>query len=55
MKVQQLIDFLKKCNPEVEIKFQFVDEYDEYTDFYITEVHKLGLNKDEQFVKIVFE
>ena len=55
MKVQQLIDFLKKCNPEVEVKFHFDDGYEEYTGFYITEIHKLGLNKDEQFVKIVFE
>ena len=27
MKVQQLIDFLKKCNPEVEVKFHFDDGY----------------------------
>lgn len=55
MKVQQLIDFLKKCNPEVEVRFQFEDGYEECTDFYITEIHKLGFNnkEDEKFVKIV--
>lgn len=54
MKVQQLIDFLKRCNPEVEIKFQFDDGYEEYTDFYITEIHKLNFNtKDEKYVRIV--
>lgn len=54
MKVQQLINFLKKCNPEVEVRFHFDDGYEDYTDFYITEIHKLGFNKeDEKFVKIV--
>lgn len=53
MKVQQLIDFLKKCNPEVEVKFHFDDGYEEYTGFYITEIHKLGLKEDEKYVRIV--
>lgn len=57
MKVQQVIDFLKKCNPEVEVKFQFEDDgYGacEYTDFYIEEIHKLGFKGEEgKFVKVV--
>ena len=57
MKVQQLIDFLKKCNPEVEVKFQFEDDgfggY-EYVDFYIEEIHKMESKGAEgKFVKIV--